>query len=183
MFEITYWQLFAVIAAAWIAVRIIAGIRNRKVSPGREAMLLMVFVCIAVIARIVYFPWHLIDGRIGTLKFDGSRITPFWLNMTPFVFLRERYDGWQLNVFGNIAMFIPVGVVWPVCFGKLNGFWKTLAAGAGFSALIEITQLLFYDRSSDIDDLILNTLGVAVGTLIYFGVKKLVKTAKKTERS
>ena len=47
---------------------------------------------------------------------------------------------------------------------------KNLAAGAGFSLLIEILQLPFFDRVSDIDDLLLNTLGFAVG----YGVYRLV---------
>ena len=65
-------------------------------------------------------------------------------------------------------MFIPVGIVWPVCFKKLNNFGKTVLAGAAYSFLIEMSQLLFYDRGTDIDDLILNTTGVVIGALIYF---------------
>ncbi|WP_242829764.1 VanZ family protein [Butyrivibrio sp. XPD2006] len=34
--------------------------------------------------------------------------------------------------------------------------------------LIELSQLLFYDRCSDIDDIILNTAGICIGALIYF---------------
>ncbi|HCW04256.1 MAG TPA: hypothetical protein DGK91_06850 [Clostridium sp.] len=70
-------------------------------------------------------------------------------------------------------MFIPVGIVWPICFKKLDNIGKAILAGAIFSLLIEISQLLFYERCSDIDDLILNTAGVAIGALIYFGCKKL----------
>ena len=31
----------------------------------------------------------------------------------------------------------------------------------------------FYDRCSDVDDLILNTTGILIGTIIYFGIKRL----------
>ena len=67
-------------------------------------------------------------------------------------------------------MFIPLGIVWPAVFKELDTPLKTLAAGAGFSLLIEILQLPFYERVSDIDDLLLNTLGFAVG----YGVYRLV---------
>jgi glycopeptide antibiotics resistance protein len=88
------------------------------------------------------------------------------------------YDGWLINIIGNITMFIPVGLAWPFCFKKLDTIGKTVFVGAGFSLLIEITQLLFYDRCSDIDDLILNTTGIFIGALIYFGLKRM-KTGKK----
>ena len=78
-----------------------------------------------------------------------------------------------INVIGNTTMFIPLGIVWPFVYQELNTPGKALAAGAGFSLCIEILQLPFYDRVTDIDDLILNTLGYAVGYGIYLLVKRL----------
>ena len=52
-------------------------------------------------------------------------------------------------------------------------------AGFGCSFLIEVSQLLFYERASDIDDLILNTTGVFIGALIYFSAFALIKRSKK----
>ena len=72
-------------------------------------------------------------------------------------------------------MFIPVGLVWPYCFKKLDTIGKVVLAGGGLSFCIEITQLPFYSRCSDIDDLIMNTTGVLMGAIIYFGVKKYWK--------
>ena len=114
---------------------------------------------------------------VGAIVFDASRILPFWMNLKPFTFVNDFYDGWKTNVIGNIAMFIPVGMVWPFCFKKLNTIGKSILAGGCFSLLIEIFQLLFYDHCSDVDDLILNTTGVVIGSLIYFGIKKA--TGKK----
>lgn len=177
-FEITYWQMLVFITAIWIVVRSIVGLSAKRFSFGREAQLLMVYICIIVIARIVYFPWHHINGQIGTMKFDSSKILPFWLNPVPIIHLFEFYDGWQRNIFGNIAMFIPVGIVWPLCFKKLDSVGKTILAGAGLTLCIEITQLLFYERSSDIDDIILNTVGCAIGALIWFGCRRLFSKKK-----
>ena len=50
-----------------------------------------------------------------------------------------------------------------------------LPAGVGFSLFIEILQLPFYDRVTDIDDLILNSLGFLIGYGIFLLVKKLKK--------
>ena len=154
-------------------MRFFLGIKN-GVKLTHELKLLMVYICIIVIVRIVDFPWHLENGHIGVLRFDTSKIFPPWFNVVPIVHLFEVYDGWKLNVFGNIAMFIPVGVVWPVCFKKINSIPKTIIAGAVFSLCIEISQLLFYERCSDIDDIILNTAGVTIGAIVYFGISRII---------
>ena len=138
-----------------------------------EAKLLTVYICLVVIARIVYFPMRLVEGRIASLILDVNRILPLWINLIPVVHLFDVYDGWLINIIGNVAMFIPVGLVWPLCFQKLDTLGKTVLVAAGFPLFIEITQLPFYDRCSDVDDLILNTTGILIGALIYFSVKLL----------
>jgi glycopeptide antibiotics resistance protein len=70
-------------------------------------------------------------------------------------------------------MFIPLGIVWPIVYKDLDTPLKIIAAGIGFSLLIEIVQLPFYDRVSDIDDLILNSTGYIIGYVIYLLVKKI----------
>ena len=173
MFEITYKGLFIFITLAWIVTRAICGIKNKKVDWKYEAKLLTVYICLVVIARIVYFPMRLVEGRIASLILDVDKIFPLWINLIPIVHLFDVYDGWLINIIGNVAMFIPVGWVWPFCFKQLDTLGKTVLVGAGFPLFIEITQLPFYDRCSDVDDLILNTTGILIGALIYFGVKLL----------
>ena len=77
-----------------------------------------------------------------------------------------------LNLIGNIAMFVPLGIVWPAVFKKLDTHGKVMAAGLGVSVTVEVLQLPFFNRASDIDDLILNTLGFAAGYAIYLLTKK-----------
>ena len=173
MFEITYKGLFIFITLAWAAIRVICGIRNQKVNWKHEGKLFTVYICQVVIARIVYFPMRLVEGRIASLILDVDKIFPLWINLIPIAHLFDVYDGWQINIIGNITMFIPVGLAWPFCFKKLDTIGKTVLVGAGFPLFIEITQLPFYDRCSDVDDLILNTIGIFIGALIYFGVKRL----------
>lgn len=175
MLEITYWELLIVITIVWVIIRVLTGIKNKKVSFSREAQMMMVYICIIVIERIVNFPLHHVNGQIGTMKFDVSKVIPPWVNLVPIVHLFDVYDGWLINIIGNITMFIPVGIVWPICFKKIDTIGKTILAGAGFTLFIEITQLFFYERCSDIDDILLNTAGVAIGALIYFECKKLCK--------
>ncbi|MCQ2579955.1 MAG: VanZ family protein [Treponemataceae bacterium] len=175
MFEIKYWTAFAFIAAVWILIRLIINFTAKNFSLKNEAKMLLVFIGIVVIVRIVYFPWHHVNGKIGTLKFDSSKILPFWINFVPIIHMFDSYDGWLMNIIGNITMFIPIGIFWPLCFKELNSIGKSTLAGIGFTLFIETSQLLFYERCTDIDDLLMNTTGYIIGTLIYFAIKKICK--------
>ena len=62
-------------------------------------------------------------------------------------------------------MFIPVGFFPPLLW-RLSGKWA-VAAGFFSSLFIELIQLML-PRSTDIDDVILNTAGTALGFFIYW---------------
>jgi len=126
-----------------------------------------------------------VNGKVQPLLFDVTQIIPFRINLIPFVHLFDypKKSEIILNVVGNSTMFLPVGIIWPTVYKKLDTHAKVLLAGAGFSLGIEIIQLLFFDRVTDIDDLILNTLGFAAGYGIYLLVKaiKCKMASKKNE--
>ncbi|MGG7165624.1 VanZ family protein [Clostridium ihumii] len=67
----------------------------------------------------------------------------------------------------NIIMFIPFGIGIPLLWKNGNTFVRTTFVGFVFSLLIEISQL-FNFRATDIDDLIMNTLGTMIGYGIYY---------------
>lgn len=74
----------------------------------------------------------------------------------------------------NILMFIPFGAFLPIYFGR---FWKmstTVLAGAFMSFTIEVLQLFTF-RLTDIDDLIMNTLG----TLLGYGIGAIIVHKQK----
>ena len=72
-----------------------------------------------------------------------------------------------INLFGNVIMFIPLGYFLPLIFGKLQKLWKTLLATALIITLVEIVQLFTLMGICDIDDLILNLAGAAIGYAPY----------------
>lgn len=59
----------------------------------------------------------------------------------------------------------------PIVYKELNTHAKAIVAGVCFSLCIEILQLPFFDRVSDIDDLIPNSLGYLIGYGIYLLIK------------
>lgn len=75
-----------------------------------------------------------------------------------------------INVFGNVLMFIPFGFL-GIISQKFNDL-KTLIFNFA-SAIFLLESLQYFTRLGvfDIDDIILNTLGVAIGFWIY---KKLL---------
>ena len=172
MIKISYIQMFAFITLIWVLVRLVMVLRFRKFSAKHELQMLLVYVCLVVIARFVYFPLHHIDGEIGTLAIGFTEDPSDMISLIPFYFLFDRYDGWLINIIGNIAMFIPVGIVWPICFHKLDSIPKTVFAGMVLILFIELTQLLCPERHTDIDDLILNMSGVLIGACIVFALRR-----------
>ena len=183
MIGISYSSVMVGITVLWILVRAVVCLRQRKFSLKRELQLLLVYICVVVVTRFTFFPFSKVDGQVQPLLFDASRIFPPRINLLPVVYLfdypilREAL----INFIGNTAMFIPLGIVWPSVFKKLDTHGKVIAAGVGYSMLIEIFQLPFFDRVSDIDDLLLNSLGFLMGYGIYLLVRGIKRVRKRSK--
>lgn len=164
-------------ALLWLLLRLFVWLRQGRVDWRREAALLLMYVNLAVILRFGFFPKALADGHVQPLVFDPAAAFPPRVNLLPLVHLFDYASARALawNLLGNIAMLIPSGILLPLLYRKPDGFGKVLAAGALMSLGIELLQLPFASRASDVDDLILNTLGVALGYGIYAGVRRLLR--------
>ena len=175
MTEIYFVSASVFVTLIWVLFRMICCFISKKFDFKRELRLLLVYVCIMVVMRVTFFPFEKVEDEIQPLLFSFDKILPFRINFVPFVNLfdyPEKRSAW-LNVIGNTTMFIPIGIIWPTVFKKLDSHKKVILSGIGFSAFVEILQLPFFDRVTDIDDLILNSIGFAVGYLIYLLIKKL----------
>ena len=181
MIQISYTSMVVFISIIWCLARAICAIKTKRVDWKREVQLLFVYICIVVVARFTFFPFSKVNGEIQPLVFESAKAFPFRVNWIPFVNLLDYPEMRDIliNVIGNTAMFIPLGIVWPSVYKGLDTHWKVISAGIGVSLCIEILQLPFYDRVSDIDDLLLNSLGFIIGYLLYL-LAKLV--SKKTAR-
>lgn len=181
MVKIHYPTMVIVISILWVLTRIFCCRRAGFCSWKRELQLVLVYICIIVVVRFTFCPFGKIDGKIQPLLFDPGQFLPFRLNFLPFVYLFDYPDPREilLNIIGNTAMFIPLGIIWPSVFPQLQPFGRAMAAGVGCSLLIEILQLPFFDRVSDIDDLILNSLGFLMGYLLWRLITAIFKFAKR----
>lgn len=183
MIEIQFLFLELAFASIWLAIRFGVWVKQKHIDWKREAVLLLMYINLAVIIRFVFFPMDKVDGQVQPLIFDIATAFPFRVNLVPLVNLFD-YDSKRdllLNVIGNVAMFIPSGIVLPIIYKRLDTFIKVIFAGGGISLCIEMMQLPFSVRASDIDDLILNSVGVMLGYGIYALVRCLKRAKRKLE--
>lgn len=70
----------------------------------------------------------------------------------------------------NLLLMAPVGYLLPMAAaarGKAVRGWQVMLCGAALSALVEVVQLITRLGMLDVDDWVLNTLGAAMGYLLY----------------
>ena len=115
-----------------------------------------------IISDIYYFLfYHMPSGK-------GQHWFTFEYNLIPDFFY--RFDGENI---GNILMYLPFGFLHP-SFRK-DRPWKTILAGMSVSIGIELLQPVF-GRRFDINDIILNGIGVIASTGIYYLFKRIIAT-------
>lgn len=96
----------------------------------------------------------------GVWAAESHQISQIRLNpLQTFTYARVWWGPW-LNLFGNIALFIPVGFV-----AYRGSIVRALAAGTLFSLGIETAQYLGGWGYSDTDDVICNTAGALLGAV------------------
>lgn len=85
------------------------------------------------------------------------------------------------QIIGNIVLFIPMGFFIPLIWKSINIFKKSLLIGVFLSLGIEILQYIislllgFNYKVTDLDDVLLNTIGFIIGFFLYNLFKKSFK--------
>lgn len=92
------------------------------------------------------------------------------------------YSTFDKQVIGNFIMLFPLGIYLPLLLKglrRLSGFFAVLLTSFLVSLGIEALQLATSYRSTDIDDVILNTMGACLGFIVY-QLLKLIILKKET---
>ncbi len=155
-----------------IVIRIFQIIKSKKKTRiSRELGITIFFMFLTGLFSQTILPAVSVQGG-GIQLINGDHQA---INLEPFRVLTETYnaikylDLWQpflINFVGNIVMFIPIGFLLPLLWKKFERAWRTVGIGFLLSLIIEILQLPQM-RSSDVDDLWLNTLGACIGYVLY----------------
>lgn len=145
---------FAAIILFWGISEINLRIKNERITWFRRIMFLIMGLYLTVVFSVTVSP----DYAFSMERFGQN------INIVPFRALHTAFSN-SLNFWGNMIMFVPFGTLLVLLSNKCQKLSVTLFGGAGLSLFIELLQL-FSIRSTDIDDIILNTAGTLCGFIL-----------------
>ena len=152
--------LLATLAAAavrWLLIR--RGALQRRSNLHEGAVI--VFACYAaVVLSLTFLP----------LPFWGFLFHPspshYDFHSTLLAMLRGEYipGRWSRTMLiANVLMFVPLGFLLPILWRQ--AWWRPLLTALAATLCIELVQP-FFDRSFDVDDILLNFAGAVLGLLL-----------------
>ncbi len=165
-------RVYAYIAGTLLLVVFVAFRIVKHKDINRTVLISCFILYLTAIAAITLFPIyysHSMYGAGKTLK-NAVQLKPF-RTISPIL----KYGSNKLiteQIFCNVIMTLPFGIMFPMILKRRKPY-ICLPFMIIFPLLIEGMQLLLgmiagtYYRMCDIDDVILNTLGAAVGYIIY----------------
>ncbi len=165
----TFYSFICVILPCLIYQIVVIKRKNLKVE--KNVMIHLVWVYIF----LLYIYLALSKAGIGSI-WDIGRYSGLFrideINLIPFDSVGI------LTYILNIIMFMPLGFLLPLIWKNFRNIINVSLTGLGFSLAIELCQL-FNLRATDIDDLMMNTLGAVLGYFIWVGVNNLFNLIKK----
>ncbi|PJI07526.1 MULTISPECIES: VanZ family protein [Clostridium] len=155
-------------------------IKSHKVSIFKSIVTVLSVIYIAALLKIILFKNVTLAQMFGEYKKMRS------VNLIPFKSIFESFAAskgmgafWTAsNVFGNLIVFIPFGYLVPMMWKKAMKFKNILMLSAGLSLFFETFQYITGTGSSDIDDIMLNTMGAIIGYILLGYLKKFIKKDK-----
>lgn len=149
--------VLAIAIAATCAVLAFANIRKF-----RNVILVWLIACLYLMFHIAIF------GR-ESREFYSLHLIPFWsIESIQNGFVETLYE--KLN---NILFFIPFGcLLGTYCKEKVIS--RSLIIGTVTSITIELLQLITKTGTCETDDVICNTLGCGIGSVLVYGLRCMV---------
>lgn len=139
-----------------------AGVDSGQRQPGRSSgwVRLAALVYVATLALVTLLPtrWPPWAGSSGL---NEPKLVPF----DNFMVELKWAPLWTLtDLFGNVLLFAPFGVLLPLLVPAVRRWWQALAVGVGVSLLIELYQLAWPAmREASVTDVLMNALGTLLG--------------------
>ena len=178
----------------WVTASVAGGLRQLELGFGDQLPWLAVVALVSLAAAVAARDWR--PGPLGvhwpaaclaagsavgialvTLTPRGYAWSPGTTQLVPFHTFRNYLDGYDsaqtmlLYVVGNVLLFVPLGLF--VHLALRRPVALTVALGLLASVTVEVLQLPIWSRSSDVDDVMLNTLGAAAGATLAAVVLRL----------
>ena len=133
--------------------------------------------------KIVFFPIY-VPSKVEIQEFKNAMSGDFsMIQYVPFknIILTLQSSNFLIQIGGNIVLLIPF-VLFTALFldyKKKYTMKKMIIWGVRLSVIIETIQAIinilaqYPNRIADIDDIILNSIGVVLATIVYSGIRKM----------
>ena len=135
-----------------------------------------VYIALLFVFVVVKFKgsFYELSDRVNTYSMQGS----INYNLIPFRSMSaqiERITQWWAlkNLLGNIIPFIPFGFLLPITYKKFSSAISIFVIGLASILLIEIFQFFTKLGNFDVDDIILNMIGIVCGYVIFLVINRL----------
>ncbi|MCH5263258.1 MAG: VanZ family protein [Lachnospiraceae bacterium] len=83
------------------------------------------------------------------------------------------------NLVGNIVVFVPFGFLLPMGFEAMRKYHRTFLTGLVYILIVELVQFICMLGAFDVDDIILNSIGVSCGYVIFKIILKVWSQRKQ----
>jgi glycopeptide antibiotics resistance protein len=162
---------------------------GQPLSRRREILLLTAVVYLLGLAMLTLAPTHASRARTAQLRTDASagiELVPNLSSLTCSSANRASVSNnrgfCKDNAAGNVLLFVPLGILLPLVFRRLR-FWQGMLIAIALSSSIELAQYFSRawgsNRSADVNDVILNSLGACLG----LAAVSLLRLRQGTSRS
>jgi glycopeptide antibiotics resistance protein len=167
MVQINAITVFPFLLVFWVVYRLLRRRAGRTVF-AHEILVNLFFIYLCAVFDLTIFPIN-----ISLYAYD-----PYAANLVPFqetIRMLHYTDQPRVvyNLLGNLVLLAPLGIFLPLFFERARRAWVTVPAGFLISLSIESFQLALPFRIFDVDDVLINTLGVALGFCAFAILRKL----------
>ncbi|MGN0156689.1 MAG: VanZ family protein [Lachnospiraceae bacterium] len=146
--------------------------KNQK----NKCLLLIFILYILFVIKVIVFKYsyaqlqEIVNGWQKDVIWEGLSTA----NFTPLKTIKMYIRYYELpgirsfaNLFGNVLIFVPFGMLLPMIHKASQNIMVLLANGFLFVLGIEVFQLFSAFGAFDVDDIMLNCLGVLIGGVLY----------------
>ncbi|MGN0130970.1 MAG: VanZ family protein [Lachnospiraceae bacterium] len=143
----------------------------------------MIYLFFLVRLIIFKYPVPVIRGIMDEWELGNAKAGVATANLTLFKTIRmyiryyDSINGFD-NLFGNVLAFMPLGILIPLSFPKIDHWWEILLHSFWLSLCIELFQLISHFGAFDVDDILLNTIGGMLGFALFLTVRRIYRKRK-----
>lgn len=152
---------------------------RKKYSVTKNLLIFIFVVYLLLVIGVTIFPLPWQTNLLNHLRqrSPGLRTNIIPLKSIISMLQNNTVHDMVKQLVGNIILTIPFGFIYTLTFNKRKTLVNTIIPGIIFSILIELLQLLigqvigYSYRVVDIDDVLLNTIGITMGYYLFIIIK------------